>query len=94
LEACFFEKVAEQDYRDKKMEEQNQALRLAVERGLPAAHLYNALGTLYLRSQRFKEAKGYFGKAVNCTGAHTSAKAGLAATEEMERTGKPPAGTP
>jgi len=94
LEACFFEKVAEQDYRDKKMEEQIQALRLAVERGLPAAHLYNALGTLYLRSQRFKEAKGYFGKAVNCTGAHTSAKAGLAATEEMERTGKPPAGTP
>jgi len=94
LEACFFEKVAEQDYRDKKLEEQAQALNLAVERGLPAAHLFNARGALDLRSRQWKEARKCFQTALKTPGARTSAQAGLEALEEMEKSGKPPAGIP
>ncbi len=93
LEACFFEKVAEQEYGDRQLEGQAQTLRLAIERGLPAAHLYNGLGALYLRSRRYGEARGCFSNALR-PGARTSARAGLAVVDEMEKTGQPPAGVP
>jgi hypothetical protein len=94
LEACFFEKVAEQEYGDRDLQGQSQALRLAVEKGLPAAHLFNDLGALYLRSQKYGEAKKCFERALQSPGGRTSARAGLEALEVMEKSGKPPAGIP
>jgi hypothetical protein len=93
LEACFFEKVAEQEYRDKNMVKQIEALQLALTRGLPAAHLFNDLGALYLRSRRLVEAQDCFLKAQR-PGSRTSASAGLAALDEMKTSGKPPEGVP
>jgi uncharacterized protein HemY len=86
--------VAEQEYGDRDLQGQSQALRLAVEKGLPAAHLFNDLGALYLRSQKYGEAKKCFERALQSPGGRTSARAGLEALEVMEKSGKPPAGIP
>ncbi len=93
LEACFFEKVAEQEYRDKNMEKQIEALQWALARGFPAAHLFNDLGALYLRSRRLEEARDCYLKAQR-PGSRTSALAGLAALDEIKTSGKPPEGVP
>ncbi len=93
LEACFFEKVAEQEYGNRQLEGQVQALQLAVERGLPAAHLYNGLGTLYLRNHQLDQARKCFLKALR-PGVRTSSRTGLATLVSMETTGKPPSGMP
>ena len=78
LEACFFEKVAEQEYRDKHMKEQIQALQLAVERGLPAAHLYQQFGGPLFEEPPIWGSERCFRKALKEPGARTSARAGLA----------------
>jgi uncharacterized protein HemY len=47
--------------------------------------LYNDLGALYLRRNRFKEAEGNFRKALRCHPDFTSAQAGLEAAREAEK---------
>lgn len=90
LESCFWEKIAENQYGDRNYEGQIAALRKALERGCPAAHLYNDLGTLYLRRSRFEEAREAFQKALSCNPNHTSAAAGLKILGEVEKTGQLP----
>lgn len=90
LEACYWEKVAENDYGDLDYDGQIQALREAVEKGVPAAHLYNALGFLYFRRHHLREARQAFGEALRCRPNHTSAAAGLEILEKMEKTGQLP----
>lgn len=63
LESCFWEKIAENEYGDRNYEGQIDALKQAVEKGYPTAHLYNDLGALYLRHSRFLEARGAFGES-------------------------------
>ncbi len=92
LESCFFEKIAENDYKDRLYGPQLESLRQALERGIPAAHLYNSLGSLYMRRGNLKEARDFLEKALRCQPNHTSAAQGLKVLEQMEKTGKPPAG--
>jgi hypothetical protein len=67
LESCYWEKASEfyyqHDYRNH-YDEITQSLRLAIEKGYPAAHLYYKLGCLYLRKNRFKEAQQAFDAAL------------------------------
>ncbi len=90
LESCFWEKIADNAYGDGNYDAQMAALRQAVEKGCPAAHLYNDLGALYFRRSRFKEARQNFKEALICPGAHTSAAAGLEMLDEAEKTGQLP----
>lgn len=90
LESCFWEKIADNAYGDRDYEAQVAALRQAVEKGCPTAHLYNNLGALYFRHGRFKEARGAFGKALHCKVNDTSAADGLALLEKTEKTGQLP----
>lgn len=85
LESCYWEKVAENHYGDRDWEGQVEALRTAVQKGIPAAHLYNSLGALYLRKDHLKEAKSDLEKAVHCPLDLTSAQAGLKALKEREK---------
>lgn len=90
LEACFWEKMSDNAYGDRNYEAQVGALRQAIERGTPAAHLYNDLGTLYLRRSRFKEARSAFEKALHCEPNYTSAAEGLRMLDQAEKTGRLP----
>ncbi len=92
LESCFFEKIAENDYKDRLFGPQLEAIRQALDRGIPAAHLFNALGSLYLRRGNLREARNAFEKALRCKPNHTSASEGLKLLDQMEKTGKPPMG--
>ena len=90
LESCFWEKIAEYDYHDREYSAQVQALQKALARGIPAAHLYNSLGALYMRRGYWEMARKNFQQAIHCGLNHTSAAAGLAALEELEKTGVKP----
>lgn len=90
LEACFWEKTAENEYGDRHFEAQVSALTQAVQKGYPAAHLYNGLGALSLRRGQLKEARKAFRQALEQRPSHTSAAAGLALLDDMERTGLKP----
>jgi hypothetical protein len=90
LESCFWEKIAENEYGDRNYGGQIDALKQAIEKGYPTAHLYNDLGALFLRRSRFQEAHETFEKALKCNPNYTSAAAGLLALEEAEKTGKLP----
>jgi len=90
LEACFWEKMADNAYGDRDYDAQVAALKQAIEKGYPAAHLYNDLGALYLRRSRFQEARESFEKALHCVPNFTSAATGLQMLEEAEKTGEKP----
>lgn len=90
LEACFWEKMADNAYGDRDYESQVAALQRAIEKGYPAAHLYNDLGALYLRRSRFKEARDSFEKALHSRPNFTSAAAGLEMLDQAEKTGRLP----
>jgi hypothetical protein len=90
LESCFWEKIAENAYADRDYEGQVVALGKAVEKGCPTAHLYNDLGTLYLRRNHFKEARQAFEKAVHCKPNYTSAALGLRMLDGVQKTGLKP----
>ncbi len=90
LEACYWEKIAENNYGDLDYAAQIHALREAIVKGLPAAHLYNGLGSLYFRRHHLREARQAFGEALRCQPNHTSAAAGLEMLEKMEKTGQLP----
>lgn len=90
LESCFWEKIADNAYGDRNYEAQVKALQEAIEKGYPAAHLYNDLGALYFRRGHWKEARDAFEKALHCPINHTSAAAGLRMLEEAEKTGQLP----
>jgi len=94
LESCFFEKIAENEYADRNYEAQVAALRQALQKGIPAAHLYNNLGSLLMRRGRFQESREAFQKALQCRPNHTSAAQGLKVLDELEKTGRPPVGVP
>jgi hypothetical protein len=87
LESCFWEKMAENDYGDLNYGAQVEALQEALEKGYPAAHLYNGLGALYFRHGLWKEARQAFEKALQCPVNHTSAAAGLQMLDQAEKTG-------
>ncbi|HJT25637.1 MAG TPA: glycosyltransferase family 39 protein [bacterium] len=90
LESCYWEKIADNAYGDHNFDAQIEALQQAIEKGCHAAHLYNDLGTLYLRRSRFKEARKAFEKALHCEPNYTSAAAGLRMLDEIEKTGQLP----
>lgn len=90
LESCFWEKIADNAYGDRNYEAQVAALKLAIEKGCPAAHLYNDLGSLYLRRSHFKDARQAFERALHCGPNYTSAAAGLKMLDEAEKTGQLP----
>lgn len=90
LQACLWEKIAENEYWDHHYDAQVTALREAIEKGLSMAHLYNDLGALYLRHHRYSEAREAFWKATHGRPDHTSAAAGLAALDAAEKTGQIP----
>jgi tetratricopeptide (TPR) repeat protein len=94
LKSCFWEKIAENEYVDRHYAAQMTAFQQAIERGIPAAHLYNSLGALYLRRGHLKEARRAFQKALQCVPNHTSAAAGLKILDEVEKTGTAPTGIP
>jgi len=90
LESCFFEKIAENEYGDRHLPEQIGAMRQALQRGIPTAHLYNALGALDWRRGDIKQARMEFQEALRCRPNHTSAGTALQLMDEQERTGKVP----
>jgi hypothetical protein len=90
LESCFWEKIAENEYGDRAYDAQVRALQKALELGYPAAHLYNNLGSLYLRRSRWEEARECFEKALHCQPNDTSAFRGLKILDNAEQTGKLP----
>jgi hypothetical protein len=89
LESCYWEKVAENEYADRNYEAQVEALRQALRKGYPAAHLYNGLGALLLRRSHLQEARDCFQKAVECKLNHTSAATALELMKQRENTGRP-----
>lgn len=90
LESCYWEKIADNAYGDYHYDAQMAALEHAIEKGCPTAHLYNNLGTLYLRHGQFKQARRDFEKALRCEPNYTSASAGLRILNQIEQTGKFP----
>lgn len=90
LKACFWEKVAENEYWDHHFGAQVTALQEAIEKGLPMAHLYNGLGALFLRHHRYPEARAAFEKALQCVLNRTSAAEGIQALDTLEKTGQFP----
>ncbi|HEY5039631.1 MAG TPA: hypothetical protein VIJ93_11210, partial [bacterium] len=90
LESCFWEKIAENEYGDRQYGAQITALQMAIERGLPTAHLYNELGALYLRRSHYPQARRVFSKALRCKFNRTSAAEGLKLLDETEKTGEKP----
>jgi hypothetical protein len=90
LESVYWEKVAQNEYMDRHYEAQLEALKEALALGVPAAHLYNDLGALYLRRGRFREAQEAYRKALACRPNVTTAAEGLAWAREMEKNGKRP----
>ena len=90
LESCFWEKIAENEYADGDYEAQVEALKQALDKGCPAAHLYNDLGALYLRRSRLPAAREAFEKALHSLPDHTSATEGLRLLEQVEESGKKP----
>jgi hypothetical protein len=90
LESCFWEKIAENEYADRHYEAQVLALQTALQKGVPAAHLFNDLGALLMRRGHLKEARQAFSKALQCVPNHTSAAAALALLNRIEKTGQKP----
>ncbi len=90
LESCFWEKIAENEYGDRNYENQIDALKQAIGKGYPTAHLFNNLGALFLRRSRLPEAREAFERALKCNPNYTSAAVGLVFLEEAEKTGKLP----
>lgn len=64
LESCFWEKISDTYIKDRLYPEAIAALRQAVSKGYPAAHLFNRLGVLELIQNKPDEARNYFQKAV------------------------------
>jgi len=63
LEACYWENRAEFYYDfnyQLHYDDQVHALRQAIDKGYPAAHLYYKLGSLWMRKGKFQEAHGAF----------------------------------
>ncbi len=87
LESCFWEKFAETEYHERDFDAQVGAYQKAVAQGIPAAHLFNDLGALYLRRGSLAKAGENFKKALDCRPNHTSAAAGLASLESVEKGG-------
>lgn len=90
LESTYWEKAAQNEYMDRHYDGQVEALKEALALGVPAAHLYNDLGALYLRRGRFPEAREAYRKALACRPNETSAAEGLALLEDLEKSGKRP----
>jgi tetratricopeptide (TPR) repeat protein len=90
LESCFWEKIAENDYGDRDAPAQIAALRNAVQKGIPAAHLFNDLGALYFRIGDLKEAQKAYRQALQCPFNHTSAAAGLRFLGDSLKNGRKP----
>jgi hypothetical protein len=64
LESCFWEKMADLQFKHRRLADAIESLHHAVEKGYPAAHLYNRLGVLYLIQGKLLEARQAYKKAL------------------------------
>ncbi len=67
LESCYWEKLADYDYKDSDFKKTNKAiedLKEGIQRGYPSAHLYQKLGIFYLMQSNIPKAEENFRKAI------------------------------
>jgi hypothetical protein len=68
LESCYWEKLADYDYKNSGFKETQKAiedLTQGVLRGYPSAHLYQKLGVFYIMQSNLPEARENFKKAIS-----------------------------